>query len=282
MDAYLMKTDSGRRLVTESVFKSFDVKKKKVPSAANTGKSKAGSVNVESFGSAMGCSTEQLNSEFTDNLHLMETKGFTRDDRLSDRLGTRLISVSGILWNRESQNRGRDWSTVAAAVTVETALVRHYRKTLIDDCSGALAIRSDIRSLFLTVVRPRRVKVDGLMTSVVEYQFADNLPPHKDGDYSSRKEVLDADCLMRDWDRAHATFVKGSHDSSIVAFIQSFENNALLACSGLNVPAGAIETIAHHHISALVEVTSGLRSFPVNITMTDSFYYRDCLGYVQE
>jgi hypothetical protein len=73
----------------------------------------------------------------------------SRSERLSDRLGPRILSLCGLPWNRQSAHKNRDYANLSLVVTIETALVQAYRKSLVDECLGARALRSALNTFFL-------------------------------------------------------------------------------------------------------------------------------------
>ncbi len=153
-----------------------------------------------------------------------------------------------------SHNQKHNWSFIGASATVESVLIQHYWKGLLGKCSGACIMRSELQQIVLTLLWPFMIKVDGVMKNSPKWEFTDMLASSKDSSCSSEMMVKDTDTLKTSWDSAQIEFLRDS-DDTILKFIQSLEENKLLACSDYNPLTGTTqETLPHHYITGLIEV----------------------------
>ena len=274
MDTYLSNNKSPRSLVKGlSSFKHLTLsktsKKGKAPEAGPPVGMSSDLSHLEGFLDAVGWTSDDFAREYNLAYKLMEKEcgRFPREDRLSSHLGTRLMAMCAITWNHKSRNRSRDWPVVAAAVTVEMALVQHYREPLLTACFGAQALRSDLHSLFSDVTLPhaKLAKHDAVSGKKVlntdrTWEFADGLSIQLG---ESEPRLYDLQIITEERDAAHPEFVKGKKDT-ILGMIQYLEKSKLLAASQPQAKSGSIETLAHHFITGLAEV--GLQSIVVSVS----------------
>jgi hypothetical protein len=211
--------------------------------------------NLQGFFDSVHWTHDRFEEEYIENFAIMGKAKFDRDHRLSDRLGTRILSICGIPWTpgHASHNKHRDWTPLVSAVTVETALIEAYRTQLICDSSGARSLRQDLRNLFVTHASRYRVPgTDGVPTrTVYEWEFADNI---LDASFPASKvsggNTHDINNLMARWDRASSAISRDKKDP-IAGLVQTLEKNKYLQCVG---GTGTIETRAHDLITELAKV----------------------------
>ena len=214
------------------------------------------------FLAAVDLSAEDFLEDYTYTYKFLEglrttLKGpaFTREHRLSKRLGTRILAMCAIQLNLDSQNRPRDWPVAIAAVTLESALIGHYREHLLKQCIGAQALRSSLNALFSGITLPFSSRdADKNVVSVRTWEFADKIPVQ---DGVMGQKIYDLEELTNSWDGARAGHAQDKKDT-ILGVVQYLERQKYLACSDPNAKTGTVETIAHHHISALAEVCAAL------------------------
>ena len=277
MDIWHLNGMDWRGLVTDiSAFKTIlpvsettAVPKVKKKGKAKNNDTEDGAV-VETTKEAAGRSGEHLKGffeatkwthvrfkeEYKLNFALMEKSKVEREDRLSDRLGTCVGTMCGIPWNPLSHNRSRDWTLLALAVTVETALIEAYRTQLLLQSSGARALRTDLRTLFLAHTFLNHVPAPdgGVAGSVCEWEFADKI-----SDTSLLTNEITGDSthdfknLMSRWEKASTAVTREKKDT-IAAVVQYLEKNKLLQCSEGDNASGTIETLASEIITVLAEV----------------------------
>jgi hypothetical protein len=100
----------------------------------------------DTIGWSRKCFTKECSLIYT--AMLAET-GPSRSECLSNQLGPRILSLCGLPWNRQSAHKNRNYVNLSLVVTIETALVQAYRKSLVDECLGARALRSALNTFFL-------------------------------------------------------------------------------------------------------------------------------------
>jgi hypothetical protein len=205
--------------------------------------------NLKGFFKAVCWDHDRFISEYMANFDVLETKKFERTHRLSARLGTRLLTMSGLPWNPDSQNRPRDWFGLTSAVTIEIALVENYRKDLIHSCPGARVLRTDLRKLFSS--HASRHNVDGQPGGIYVWEFADNIAS-EDATWADASYTMKT--LSAKWEKSKASVVRDNKDP-IASIVQQLERNKFLQCSDPNSVSGTVETRAHKLISALAEVS---------------------------
>ncbi|KAH9019225.1 hypothetical protein EDB85DRAFT_2153967 [Lactarius pseudohatsudake] len=262
MDAHLLEHVNARGLVKDlAAFKSIvggdkegiSKSSKKPPKSGESSSVTKVSPAVKEFLTAVEWTEDHFREEYDMIFDLMcrSPSSFTRGHHLSNHRGTRLLSMSGVPWNRGSHNRCRDWAVTALAVTAESAVVEQYRRRLLDMCPSARRLRRDLQSLFVDLAVPFRVDRPGANKPdfLREWQFADDLkiPDSEVPVVHNLKDFLEP------WQRACSTLAKDVKDP-VLALIQSMEKSRYLACSDPKAPPGAIETLAHKLISALAEI----------------------------
>jgi hypothetical protein len=203
------------------------------------------------FLDSVAWSPDQFALEHSKNFTTMSGYPFKREARFASRIGERLLTMSGLTWNASSQNRARDWVNVATAVTVETALVEHYREQLLTACPGARALRCDLQTLFLANTSPYSTQVKGeAPRTEVKWEFADKIAIS----VRDEKMVYDAEELNTEFLDVHTKNANGHVNDPVTTMVQHLEKNKYLASSSSSAPPGAVETLAHHFISGLIEV----------------------------
>ncbi len=205
------------------------------------------------FLSAVNWTKQRFQEEYNPLFGLLERTSFTCEHRLLAHRSTCLVTMTGLQWNSKSQNRNRDWPLLATAIVVESALVESYRGGLIDMCPGARSLRKALYNLFFGLTARHTNMVEGKARTVSTWEFADGVSS-KDSDSEWEPEPYIMKDLMKQWQAAHAAFVKDRKDP-ILSFVQNLEKNKLLACSDPQAPSGTIETLAHHLITGLAEVS---------------------------
>lgn len=194
-------------------------------------------------------------SEWKINQGLMSLKLFKRPNRTADRLGERLLVMSGLSWNPDSHSANRDWSSVLAAVTLETALVESYRSNLLKACPGACKLRKEMWDFFYGIATffHQRHPATGTAERVREWEFPDGIPS---GVGTPGGKSYDPDDLRKQLRDANptATLPKAKHDN-LHATISNLEKNKLLWSSDPDAAYGSIETLAHDCIYTLARVS---------------------------
>ena len=221
-----------------------------------TGAREAARENLQGFFDAVHWTHNRFEEEYIYNFALMGLAKFERSHRLSDRLGTRILSMCGIPWtpSHASHNKYRDWMPLVSAVTVETALIEAYRMQLICDSSGARALRQDLCDLFLKHASLYNVAgPDGAVKDTVfVWEFADkvsnaSLPAGK----VFGGNIHNVEDLMTRWDKASGAVSRDKKDK-IALTVQALEKLPFLQCAGAKT--GTIETMAHYLITDLAKV----------------------------
>ena len=252
LEVHLMGGEDLRAMVTDiSPFKAliFPSKSQEVIGAGKADSSSS-QAEVHAFLSRVSWDTAALIKNTNKLLRLMmDTSSFAQSRRLSDDLGTRLISMSAFSWNQESQSKSRDYGPIAIASALEAALIPLYRNELILSSTGAAELRREIFSLFSNAALPR-VRSAGADGYVQEWAFADDIPlPIA----STLPVVRDYDALTARWEAAHSGGSAFQADPAL-SLLKSLRKNKYLFCSTPGVPVGTLETLAHDHINSLVEV----------------------------
>ena len=238
-------------------------------------------------------SVDKFGHEYWMNSCFMENKAlsFERNERINGRRGQRLLVMSGLSWNAESQNKSRDYVNIIVAVTLETAIVESYRETLIKECTGAGALRGELHNCFKTEVLPQLDSDTGQLEG--DWEFLDNflgigdipapqshswnamslkneLDSAKDankvrrgsgGTQTSKKMGREKDASKgRSKDSGTARSLPESSESvdAILNMVKLLEENIYLLCLDPGVAPGTLETMAHDHIMALYEVSVDL------------------------
>lgn len=221
---------------------------------------------VHEFLSAIDWTEDQFKAEVNATFAMMGKSPFKREDRLSNRLGSRLLTMCGVPWNLDSHNKLRDWTPLAVAVTLESAMIQNYRGLLFRHCPWACSLRNELQDLFYSFTkRHTTMGQQGKAVNIREWQFPDNISvvrgPFRDPPGLEELKTL--------WQEARAGYVKDEKDS-ISAIIQALEKSPYLACSDPEAPAGTIETLAHDLITSLINVSSILsRALSSFISSTD-------------
>jgi hypothetical protein len=78
-------------------------------------------------------------------------EGLPKEQRLARFLAVRILATTGLSWPVDSKSRARDWSPIAKAIVIETALVESYREKLIIACPRVRVLRKELLDFFLTL-----------------------------------------------------------------------------------------------------------------------------------
>ncbi|KAH9025765.1 hypothetical protein EDB84DRAFT_1563963 [Lactarius hengduanensis] len=265
IDTYLLSCPTPRSMVTDlsafkfvsslgpDLVKGKSAKKQKDPEdTPPPGRDTA--VVVAEFLAAVGWTSDQLTREFNKvNAALTASKeAFTREQRLSPHVGTRLLTMSALPRNPDSQNKKRDYALIAAAIAVESALVDNYRAHLLGQCPGARDLRGDLYSFFFSITMPHtQTYLPNAKKDVKRvWEFPDGL---QSDSVTSGARARDVESINARWLAAKESYVKEKKDP-VLSVVQNLEKNRLLLCSDTTVPSGTVKTLAHHLISGLSEI----------------------------
>jgi hypothetical protein len=227
--------------------------------------------SAHTFLAAVEWSEADFLSAYAACFSIMGETRMTEKERLSKVLVQRILAISGLSWNADSKNRGRDWERYASAATGETALVQLYRKKLLMGCAPARALRKDLYELFLSWALRRSEIVTGggsQMQTVRRWEFADmiDLADVQGGEVEEQRP--DFDKMRLDWDTSLGTgkgkgkgkgkasgkkAVKPPKDS-IEAMLEGLKANKFLHSSNPDASAGTLESLAAFAISVLGHV----------------------------
>ena len=121
----------------------------------------------------------QFLTVWCDNLvHMKKIPFDSKEDRLSPRMYDRIITVGGLMWNKDSQSMRRDWGPTATAAAIEGLLIEMYRPDLLNtkNCPGACSVR---KALFDTL---SKFSTQGVLTDwperigeVAQWDFVDGM-----------------------------------------------------------------------------------------------------------
>ncbi|KAN0128163.1 hypothetical protein V8E53_014015 [Lactarius tabidus] len=239
IDMYLMKNGTLRRFVKDLVpYRAIASDMGKTP---QPGSAKAKTLaSTDAFFEETDMSYLDFYAAYKRVFETMGAKPVT--NRLSSHLTSRLVAMSGLIWNRQSGNSSRDWPITACAFAIEAMVLPTYRQAMLISCPGAHLLRKHFRDLFL----PHSFSVP---LSGLQWEFADNIPVIAD----TNTLVPDADDIARRWDLVHTVYVDGANDPA-VKFIQSLQTNKFLLSSAPGAQSGTLETLAHFLITALADI----------------------------
>jgi hypothetical protein len=181
----------------------------------------------------------------------------SRSERLSDRLGPRILSLCGLPWNRQSAHKNRDYANLSLVVTIETALVQAYRKSLVDECLGARALRSALKTFFLDHAAVHSTAQGNEIKSVIEWEFAD-MPvvgcgkPDSELAHELARRRYDAEELSVEWEASNPS--SDSKKDPVAMAVLSWQKNKYLRCSNPDAPPGAVESRAYYLLLELAKV----------------------------
>jgi hypothetical protein len=180
---------------------------------------------------------------------------FQVEHRLSDDLGTVLVTTSGLTWNPTSRNKVRDYNNIAIVAALETAIIPVYREDLLHACAFARAMRKDMYRIMSDAASPiRRHDADRVMTKI--WYFPDGIPFDfdEDADLSANLPAEPhPDTLFANLEVARSTAKKKKNDP-VTNIIEDLLNHPFLACSEPGVPPGTVETSAFCYILAIHHV----------------------------
>lgn len=212
---------------------------------------------LEPFFKAVHWTHEEFSHVYQKIFAALIKPNIERSDRLSADLGLRIMSQCGLFWNPQSQNRTRDWAPLALVITIETAVVKAYRKTLVDECSGARALRQELAAFFLgqATRQHQQSSGKGKTTASFQWEFADMVA----GDPSEEFEdsAYNPQELKAEWE--HSRVVIKDKKDPIAAIIKNLEKNKYLCCAesksaGSTKESTDLETLAHQLLTPLMEV----------------------------
>ena len=200
---------------------------------------------------------------------IMGETQLTEKERLSKDLLQRILAMSGLSWNTDSKNRGRDWERYAVAATGEAALVQLHRKKLLTGCAPARALRKDLYDLFLSWAADRAEIPTGGQSGlqiVRRWEFADDINLSDIPDSEIDEQRPDLEKMRVDWDasiaagKASKKVVKQPKDS-IDAMLEGLKSNKFLHCSNQDASLGTLESLSAFAISILGHVMRKTLSF---------------------
>lgn len=258
IDIYLRRnpTQRNHRPTLTDLKKLFDKasKLKDDDPSPSRGSRKIG--DAETFITNLNWTLPKYAREWRSNLDLMNLKEFSRANRLADRRGERLVVMSGLSWNVNSHHKARDFTSIVASITAETALVDSYRADLLNNCSGAFGLRKVIHNYIVSIRAPHHIPAahpssKTQMTS--GWAFPDGLP-FEIGN-SDDAQYYDPDELRKTLVEVGAIVIgtKGRRDRARIT-INALLKNDLLMSSQPDAPRGSLETLAYHCIHALFKV----------------------------
>jgi hypothetical protein len=84
--------------------------------------------------------------------HMKKFPFLDKEDRLSNRMYDRLLTLGGLTWNKDSQSFRRDWGSIASAAAIEGLLIEMYRPALLNtqNCPAACNFRKALLEMFGT------------------------------------------------------------------------------------------------------------------------------------
>ena len=172
--------------------------------------------------------------------------------RTSAELASRLVSMSGLIWNHgNSHSKTRDWGNIATIFALEAAYLPQYRPKLLRECAGARTVRRELHTLLVSISKSSQ----GMQGSAGNnWEFADGFALPSD-DAGPADTSLGA--LLGRWKAAKRQYSRDDGHPSL-QLIRSLEKHPNLQSS----VAGSVETLASYHISALAEVCPRF-TFPI-------------------
>lgn len=202
----------------------------------------------------------------------------TNKTRLSNHLGVRMMTASGLLWNYKSNNKIRDFMNIAIAITLESIIAASYRGKLLINCHWGNKMRDDLQKYFLSVARsfrnyfdedspePSVQKKHKSRKPVAKWEFADSFPVDI-GLVGS--EPFDPVTLANDLQAAHASVLKKNKDPrmKLVDYIMKI---GPLKCTEPTVSKTTLETAAFYHVRALLRVRFHSLASPINSDIASS------------
>ena len=252
----VVKLDPFLTIVTEPIEKESQGKGKGkgkgkgTTSAKAKGKAQDHMAKAGEFLSAVGCSQAAFVEEFKKIFPHMSKQRFDRHSRFeTGDLSLRLLSMSGMRWNHSSQNKPRDWTIYAIAVSLETSLIRSYRKDLLDTCRGAQVLRRDIHQLMADLSEGHSLGKGKSITVLKQWGFPDGLQLYDTADTPD----YEPEDLLEQWHEAAQGSLSKTKDD-VQRLIETIEKSPYLAPSGSSANKGAIETLAHDLISGLMKI----------------------------
>jgi hypothetical protein len=218
---------------------------------------------AEAFLAAVEWSEADFLSTYAACFSIMGETQMGDKERLSKVLVQRILAISGLAWNTDSKNRGRDWERYASAATAETALVQFYRKKLLMGCAPARALRKDLYDLFLSWAMPRAELPTGGQSEVRivrRWEFADNVDLADVQGVEVEEQRPDFHKMRLDWGASVGTGKASKQKAakppkdSIDAMLEGLKSNKFLHCSHPDASAGTLESLSAFAISVLGHV----------------------------
>jgi hypothetical protein len=205
----------------------------------------------------MGLTPVQFAYQWRCNEKLMGLGEFKQSHRDSNRMGERMLVMSGQSWKTNSHAQERDWTNMIVAVTLETAFVQSYRHDLLNSSSGIRALRDEMEEFFLSCATSYYHKhpTSGALKSQLKWSFPDGIKPDVG---PSKVKLYDPDQQRKDLLTANpaAGIAQKQKRNAMIFTVETLEKNPLLFCSDPQVTAGTVETLAHHCINTLARVPS--------------------------
>ena len=204
---------------------------------------------------SLGWSDIRFAYEWRTNKAMMENRPFKRSHRVAKRRGEKFLVMSGLSWNVNSQNKGRDWPNIATAITLETALVESYRTDLLRASPGACSLRKAIKTYFKTIAAVHHDKDLFTQKSVIisEWNFPDDIPLDV-GPCGGKS--YDPDDLRKEMNSTIvAVGTPRGKRHGVDFIIGSLVKNKLLWSSNPKAPDGSLETLAYKCLRTLTNVS---------------------------
>jgi hypothetical protein len=187
----------------------------------------------------------------------------TEKERLSKDVPQRILAMSGLSWNTDSRNRGRDWERYASAATAETALIQMYRKKLLTECGPARSLRKDLYDLFLSWTIDRAEIPSGGqsgLTIVRRWEFADNIDMTEIQASEIEEQRPNFDKMRMDWEAAVAIGKASKRrgpkppKDDIDTMLKLIKSNKYLKCANEDASLSTLESLSAYAISILGHV----------------------------
>jgi hypothetical protein len=181
----------------------------------------------------------------------------------------RLIASGGLLWNKDSKNRPRDYLIAAIATVLESHEVPRYRPQLLEKSPGAKILRKELSDYLFSIAKTNFVKTSPLQAppdenaGVTQPGDAGEVP-----DYETLKEWTFADLLevesgpFKKINIAYGAYqlkltvssenAKANEEN--IRTINTLAKSEFLQCSEHGVKKGTLETLAYDAINVLNNV----------------------------
>lgn len=227
----------------------------KSKSATSENNPKAPATPAETFVLSQGWTLTNYVHHWGSNLALMP-HAFNREQRLASRIGTRMVVMSGLTWNRESHSQLRDWTNVVTAITLETAIVASYRKDLLKACPGACALRKEIHTYLYDISMSIFIadRQTGESELSKEWSFPDGIS--LEVRMSGGKSYTPEDMMKELGLSEIAGPVPKGRRADVLLTINTLLGNKLLWSSDPDAPYKSIETILYRCVETIAHVSA--------------------------